>query len=88
MTQEKVRKIITACVSAATVLLVLLFGFLIYQWITIAVKDNKIEKLQAEIQSIQEQIVQAEEEEDSYDLAYLKYQLIKLEEEKNLIQGK
>ena len=46
MTQDKMRKIITACVSAATVLLVFLTCFLIYQWITIAVYNNRIEKLE------------------------------------------
>ncbi len=88
MTQEKMRKIITACVSAATVLLVLLFSFLVYQWITIAVKNDKIKKVEQEIQAIQQQIALLEDEEDSYDLAYLKYQLILLEEKKNLFEGK
>ncbi len=88
MTQEKMRRIVTACVSAATVLLVLLFSFLIYQWITIAVKNDKIKKVEQEIQAIQQQIALLEDEEDSYDLAYLKYQLILLEEKKDLYKGK
>ena len=46
MTQEKMRKVITACVSAATVLLVFLTCFLVYQWITIAVYNNRIDKLE------------------------------------------
>lgn len=48
MTQDKMRKIITASVSAATVLLVFLVGFLCYQWITMAVLDNRMEKLEKE----------------------------------------
>ncbi len=49
MKQGKMRKIITACVSAATVLFVILFAFLIYQWIKMAVLDKRIEKVQEEI---------------------------------------
>ena len=48
MTQDKMRRIITACVSAATVLLVFLVGYLCYQWITMAVLDNRMEKLENE----------------------------------------
>ena len=48
MTQDKMRKIITASVSAATVLLVFLVGFVCYQWITMAVLDNRMEKLENE----------------------------------------
>ena len=48
MTQERMKKIITACVSAATVLLVMLFSFLVYQWITIAVLDKRIDEIEKE----------------------------------------
>ena len=48
MTQEKMRKVIAACVSAATVLLVLLLSFLIYQWVTIAVYNKRIAELEAD----------------------------------------
>ena len=48
MTQEKMRKIIAACVSAATVLFVLLFTYLVYQWVTLAVLDRREKELQAE----------------------------------------
>lgn len=54
MTQDKMRRIITACVSAATVLLVFLFGFLCYQWITEAVLDKREEKLRNEIAALEE----------------------------------
>jgi cell division protein FtsB len=49
MTQEKMRKVITACVSAATVLIVLLLSYLIYQWATIANLNKRIEKAQEEV---------------------------------------
>ena len=62
MTQDKMRKTIAACVSAATVLFVLLLGYLIYQWATMAVLDKREKQLQAEIDSIN-QIISAGEEE-------------------------
>ena len=65
MTQEKMRKVITACVSAATVLLVALLSFLIYQWITIAVQNKRIDKLTAEITRLEEIIAM-----DKKDLEY------------------
>ena len=49
MTQEKMRKLVTAIVSACTILLTLLAGYLAYQWITIAVYKNKAEKLEQKI---------------------------------------
>ena len=49
MTQEKMRKVITALASAATVLLITLFSYLVYQWITIAVYNKRIKELEAEI---------------------------------------
>ena len=49
MTQDKMRRIVTACVSACTVLLILLFAYLAYQWIYQNQLDRKIKKLQQEI---------------------------------------
>ena len=54
MTQEKMRKVIAACVSAATVLFVLLFTYLIYQWVTLAVLNEREQKLQDEITSLEQ----------------------------------
>lgn len=48
MTQEKVRKIVTACVVAATTLLLVLLAVLIYQWISYAVLCNRVDKLTKE----------------------------------------
>ena len=59
MTQDNMRRIITACVSAATLLFVILVAFLVYQWITGAVLDNRIEKLQkanAELEEINNEL--------------------------------
>lgn len=52
MTQDKIRKIITACVVACTTLFVFLLGVLLYQWIAIGVYNNRIEKTQAEIDAL------------------------------------
>ena len=52
MTQDKMRKIITASVVACTTLFVFLLIILLYQWITIGVYNNRIEKTQAEIDAL------------------------------------
>lgn len=49
MTQDKMRKIITACTAAVTTLLVFLLTFIVYQWITIASLNKKIDRTRAEI---------------------------------------
>ena len=54
MTQEKMRKVIAACVSAATVLLVTLLSVLIYQWVTIAVLNKRIKTVETEIAQLEE----------------------------------
>ena len=65
MTQEKMRKVITACVSAATVLLVALLSFLIYQWTTIALYNKRIDALEQEIAQL-EQALKNEEDALTY----------------------
>lgn len=54
MTQEKMRRVITASVSAATALLIFLVAFVCYQWISMAVFDNRIEKLEKEITALEQ----------------------------------
>ncbi len=89
MTQEKMRKLITACVSAATVLLAFLLGFLIYQWITIGVKNDKIKRVEAEIAQLESAIEQAEEDADFYSSKfYLQWQLEEYKQKQELMQGK
>ncbi len=85
MTQEKMRKVITACVSAATVLLVFLLGYLIYQWISLGVQKKKIDEIEKQIAILDEQLKNAESDEEYYmSNFYLKMELDKLQ----LIQGK
>ncbi len=62
MTQEKMKKIIMACASAATALLVFLGCYLIYQGIYKAVQFKKIEEYEAEKTRIEEQNAKLEEE--------------------------
>ena len=50
MTQDKMRRVITAIVSACTVLLTILSVFLIYQWVTMAILDKKIKAEQTKIE--------------------------------------
>ena len=67
MTQDKMRRIITACVSAATVLFVLLLGYLTYQWVTISVQNKREAQLNAEIAALEEQIAKGEEDAEYYE---------------------
>lgn len=59
MTQDKMRKIITACTAAVTTLLVFLLTFIVYQWITIASLNKKIDRTRAEI-ARQEEILETQ----------------------------
>lgn len=59
MTQDKMRKIITACTAAVTTLLVFLLTFLMYQWITIASLNKKIDRTRTEI-TRQEEILETQ----------------------------
>jgi hypothetical protein len=65
MTEEKMRKTITASVVAGTMLLVFLLAVLIYQWITLAVYNKRIAKAEEENKKLEEVI-----EEQKFDLEY------------------
>lgn len=67
MTQDKVRKIVTACVVAATTLLLVLLSVLVYQWITLAVLNSRCNKLQAENQAFEQKIEQGEKDLEYYE---------------------
>ncbi len=79
MTQEKMRKLITAIVVATTLLLVILLSVLIYQWITIGVQKKRIEKVRADIAYYEELNETAQNDLDYYssDL-YKKLEAFKL----------
>lgn len=65
MTQEKMKRTIIASVVAATLLVVTLLAVIIYQIVSIAVTNNRIQKTQEEINSLQEVI-----DEQNKDLLY------------------
>ncbi len=67
MTQEKMRKIITACVAAATLFLVILLGVLIYQWIKIGVLNSRIDKIEKENARLEESIKAGTKDAEYYE---------------------
>ncbi len=73
MTQEKMRRIITACVCAATVLLVFLLGFLVYQLVTINVLNNRIESTKTEIAYYEEKLAEGKDDLEYYQSDLGKY---------------
>ena len=80
MTQEKMRKLITAFVTAGTALLVFLLSVLVYQWITIGVNARREKKIRAEIASYEELLANAENDLAYYESDYYKWlESIKLE---------
>jgi cell division protein FtsB len=85
MTQDKLNRVIVACVSAATALLVFLLGFLVYQWIAIANLNKKIEKAEAEVAYWQEQVdTNSDRVTDFESLEYLEWALDDLK----ILEGK
>ena len=67
MTQDKMRKLITACVVAATTLLVVLLAVLIYQWITLGVLSARRAKLEAENKQLEQLIQQGNMDAEYYE---------------------
>ena len=67
MTQEKMRKVITACVSAATVLFVLLLGFLVYQWVTMAILNKRIAEAEEAVSYWEQQVDENEKNAEYYE---------------------
>ena len=64
MTQEKLTRMVTAIVVAVTLLLSVLFGVLVYQWIKLGVQGARLNDLRAQGVALQQQI---DEEEDVYN---------------------
>lgn len=84
MTQDKMRRIITACVSATTALLVFLMSFLIYQWIYMAVLDRKIEKARADVAYWTKEVEENKDNAEYYEsVVYLEKAWILLQELEN-----
>jgi hypothetical protein len=66
MTQEKLRRVVTAAVVAGTTLFVILLSVLVYQWITIGVYNDRIDKIEQENQRLEENNAQDQEDLDYY----------------------
>ena len=81
MTQEKLSRMVTGIVVAATLFLVVLFGVLVYQWITLGVQQRRLDAANAEWNQISAEMQERQEDLDEimyddtwkYDL-FLKYQ--------------
>lgn len=67
MTQEKMRKLITAIAVAATTLFVLLLAVLIYQWITIGVLNAREKRLEEENAQLQQVIDEKKMDAEFYE---------------------
>ena len=72
MTQEKMRKTITAIAVAGTTLLVVLLAYLIYQWITIAVLNNRIAKAEEDVAYYETLNEQSESDLEYYESDFYK----------------
>ena len=60
MTQEKMTKLITAAVVAATTLLVVLFSVMIYGFVKIGVLNSHERRLEQEVTQLEQQKTQSE----------------------------
>ncbi len=66
MTQEKLSRMVTGIVVAATLLLVILFSVLVYQWITMGALNRRYDEAKAEADALSSR--EAELQEDLEDL--------------------
>lgn len=73
MTQDKMRRIITAVTVACTALLVFLLSVLIYQWIKLGVQNNRAEDLKAEIADLEETQATLIEDKKYFESDYYKW---------------
>ena len=87
MTQEKLRRVVTASVVAGTTLFVILLSVLVYQIITISVYNKRIAKVQEEIADLNTSVEQMEKDLNYYSSELGKFWLA-MEEGFVLGQGK
>lgn len=72
MTQDKMRKTVTAVVVAATMLLFILLCVLVYQWITIGVYNKRIAEAEEAIEYYTQQNAAAENDLEYYESDFYK----------------
>ena len=70
MTQEKMRKVITASAVAGTLLLVFLLTYLVGQWITIGVFNNRIRKMEEDNARWEEVVAKNEKDAEYYESVF------------------
>ena len=84
MTEEKMRKVIAACVSAATALLVTLFSVLVYQWVSMGIYNKRIDKLETEIAQLEQVIAKGQMDAEYYESEfYLTQKLVEYQQLKD-----
>ena len=66
MTQEKLRRTVTAAVVAATLTVFCLLVFIAYQVVTMIVQNNRIEKLERDVKRYEQVIDQNERDLEYY----------------------
>ena len=66
MTQEKLRRVVTAAVVAGTTLFVVLLSVLVYQFVTISVYNKRIAKIEQENAALEESIAKQESDLEYY----------------------
>ena len=72
MTQDKMRRTITAIAVAGTTLLVVLLAYLVYQWITIAVLNKRIAKAEEDVAYYETLNEQSESDLEYYESDFYK----------------
>ena len=75
MTESKLRKMITGAAVGATLFIVCLLSVLVYQWITIGVKADRLHKLEQELATNQQIL-----EDKIAELGYFQSELGKIDE--------
>ncbi len=79
MTEDKMRKTITAIASAATLLLVILLSVLVYQWVTMGVQKKRIAERQESVETLKQQKEDAQDDLEFYKSdIYLEWAYFKL----------
>ena len=87
MSRDKLLRVVTASAVAGTVLFVTLLGVLIYQFVTIGVYNDRINKVTQEIEALGDENDELGEDLDFYNSAYGKF-LLALEKGFIIEQGK
>ncbi len=75
MSEGKLKKLVTAVVVAGTILIVFLLGVVLYQFISMGVKQSKIDSMNAQISEYEQLIAKLDEDLDAYSREQILEQL-------------